>query len=326
VASEAYRCKNCGKELTREQIWGGGKYCTRQCAVDGRWGKPVLYGKILTRSKAFIEAAKLCQQGLSQAEAARLLGLCARMVSDWFEQYGTDAILENRVCVHCGKTLNGMNYRSNRKYCSESCVSKAAYLRKCPIPTNRKFDPDLRAKALDLYWGGLEGRLIADYLSIAEGTVYCWIHDFGHLRKRQRSPEALALLPVEVRLWAAKSPREWQKIPRQNALPGENGIVHLVCGTRHGRGEINQLASVVADLLRHNPCNGETYAFCSQAKEQILTFRWYNNVFRFAKFPKSKGGYIWPDTSIGQEIQVRENELEYLLTLQKKTGKKPEFV
>ena len=76
MATEHNECMNCGKELTQLQIWRGGKYCSHRCFADGRWGEPISFGKILTRSKAFIEAVKLCQTGLSQVEVAKLLGLC----------------------------------------------------------------------------------------------------------------------------------------------------------------------------------------------------------------------------------------------------------
>ena len=325
MATEHRKCINCGKELTDRQIWRGGKYCSRRCFADGRWGEPIRFGKILTRSKAFIEAVKLCQTGLTQAEAAKLLGLCPRLVSDWFVQHGTDAILQNRVCAHCGKSLNGMQYRSNHKYCGRSCASKARYARNHPDSGRMKFDPELRKRALELYWGGLEGTLIARHLGIADGTVHSWIHDFGHLRKRCRNPEAFALLPVTDRLIEDKSPKEWQKILREGAPDGESAPIHLVCGAFDGKGEINRLAEIIFNLLRCDPCDGETYAFCSSEHEQISTICWRNGAFCYTKLPKAQGAYIWPQVSVGLQIVVCKNEFEYLLSLSKKRGPKPYF-
>ena len=218
-------CKNCSKTLSKSQVCRGGKYCLSRCYADSRWGKQMQFGKTLTRSKAFIEVAKLCQQGLTQTEVAQLLGYSRLTIAGWFVKYGSENILENRVCSHCGKSLSGMKYLSKRKYCSRLCASRAKYIRDNPIPKLMKFNPELRARGLELYWGGLEGKLIGHHLGIAEGTVHCWIHYFGHLRKRHRNPEALALLPVDIRLWAAKSLREWQKILRQNAPQGEEDII-----------------------------------------------------------------------------------------------------
>jgi hypothetical protein len=95
--------------------------------------------------------------GLTQAETARFLGVRPHLASEWFAQYGTDVILRNRVCAHCGKAFEGMNCRSNRKYGSRRYSSKAAYLRKYPNPKFMRFDPEFRAEGLELYRDGLEG-------------------------------------------------------------------------------------------------------------------------------------------------------------------------
>lgn len=319
------KCMHCGKELTRQQVWRNGKYCSRECFDNSHWGEPIQFGKILTRSKAFIEAAKLCQTGLTQADAAKLLGLRPYLVSKWFVLYGTDAILQNRVCAHCGKALNGMKYRSNRKYCSRSCKDKADYARKHPDSALMKFDPELRANALELYWGGLEGTLIARHLGVAAGTVYCWIHNFGHLRKRCLNSNTFALLSVRYQLIEAKCPEEWQKILRECAPEGEVATIVLVCGVYYGKGEINHLASIISDRLKRDPRDGKTYAFCSCRYELASTICWRGSAFCFTKLPKSQGKYIWPDVSVGQQIEVHQNEFEYLLSLQKKRGPKPYF-
>ena len=323
MAIEHRECMNCGKELTNRRR--GGKYCSRTCYADGRWGKPIQYGKILTRSKAFIETARLCQRGLSQAEAAKLLGLCPHLVSDWFVQHGTDKILPDRVCAHCGKSLNGMKYTSSRKYCDSNCASKAKYAKNHPDRRRMRFNAEYRTRALELYWGGLEGTLIAQHLGVADGTMHSWIHDFGHLRTRCRNPEAFKLLPVRYRLREAKSPKEWQEILRECAPEGDSTPIHLVCGAFDGKGEINRLAERIFNLLKCDPCDGETYAFCSNKHEQISTICWRNGAFCYTKLPKARGAYIWPQASVGLEIEVRKNEFEYLLSLSKKRGPKPYF-
>ena len=278
---------------------------------------------ITTRSRAFIEVAKLCQTGMTQAEAARLLGLCPQTVSDWFLQYGTDTILQNRVCAHCGKSLNGMKYRSNRKYCSESCADKAGYLRKHPKPALMRFDPELRARALEMYWGGLEGSFIARHLKVSAGTVHSWIHDFGYLRRRRREPEIIALLPLDERFTGARSVKEWKRILEANAPDGEPGTVVLVCDAVPGNASVNYLVSIIFDSLRCDPDDGRIYAFCSHRKEQILTVCRTNNTYRLTKTPKSTGTYFWPEPKIAQLIIIQKNELDYLLTLRKKRGKTP---
>jgi len=325
MATEAKQCPHCQKELTQQQIRSGTRYCSRSCYADARWGEPISFGKLLTRSKAFIEVAKLCQTGLTQAEAARLVGLCPSLVYDWFKKYGTDAILRNRVCAHCGKSLSDMKYRSNRKYCGRSCESKAAYLKKHPNPKHMRFDPELRAKALEMYWGGLEGSFIAKHLNISTGTAHGWIHDFGHLRQRRRDSEIMALLPPQERFTAAQNEEQWQRALRANTLGGETAPVILVCEAVPGNASVNYLATIVMDTLSCNPCDGRIYAFCSQRRNQVLTVCRTNDTYHLTKTPKSQGTYFWPEPKIGKQIIVQKNEFDYLLTLRKKRGRTPYF-
>jgi len=325
MATKSRICEKCGKELNQQQKWRGKKYCSRRCFNDARWGDAIQFGEIKTRSKGFIEAAKLCQSGLSQAEAARALGICPRMVSDWFERYGADKIITERACAYCGKSLAGMKRVSNRKYCSESCSGKAEYARKHPVKKRKEFDPELRAGALELYWDGLGGTAISEHLDVPDGTVRSWIHDFGHLRKRRRKPEVLALRSVKERLSDAKSPEEWKQILREGA-PGDDLVkTHLVCGTFNGWGEINHLASIVYDILKRDPRDGDVYAVCSRYHDQISTICWRGGAFRFSKLPKKRGKYIWPGTDVGLQVEVNENEFEYLLSLEKNKSRKPEI-
>jgi transposase-like protein len=275
------------------------------------------------RDPAFFEALKLRKGGMTQAEIGVNLGYRQDTISDWFTKYGAEKIFVKRECLYCGKVFNGKDRRS--KYCTQSCAWKATYLRNHPQTQRMRFNPELRAKALELYWGGLEGRLISEHLNIAEGTVHCWIHDFGHLRKRRRDAEVMKLMPVTARLECAKSPDEWQRILRENAPDGENSSIIMVCGTSHGCGGASNLAGMVFDLLKRDPCDGNTYAFCSYGGERVTAFYWHNGAFRTLKMPKARGGYVWPKASVGTYIELRENEFEYLLSLSKKRGAKHYF-
>ena len=198
-----HQCLQCGKELTRKQVWRDGKYCSRKCFADGTWGKPVR-GSGGIRNPAFTEALKLRRSGLTQAEIARFLGVDQGRVSGWFIQYGTEKILIERVCLFCGQTFDGKVRRS--KYCSQSCSWRANYLNNHPDMKQMRFDPDLRLKALEMYWGGLEGTPIAGHLEVSVDTVHSWIHDFGHLRKRRRDPEIMKLLPLSNHRLTTQAP------------------------------------------------------------------------------------------------------------------------
>lgn len=323
MAIKSRQCLQCGRELTKRQVWRGCKYCSRKCFANGYWGAQFQFGKIKTRSKKFLQAIELCQNGMTAAQAARLIGVHPHTVLDWFRDNGI--VLNEKTCQYCGKVFDEKHIRTNRKYCNDSCANKARYAREHPNGRQRRFDPELRAKALEMYWGGLEGRNIAEHLKLPEGTLHSWIHDFGHLRKRRRDLEMMKLLPVNLRLEIAKSSTEWKKILRENASAGDASPVVVVCGAYHGKSETYSLATVVFDELKCNPCDGRFYAFCSLGGQKISIIQFVNKTFVFTKKQKCSGGYIWPEASVGAKIEVRQNEFDYLLELSKKRGAKPYF-
>ncbi len=323
MATGKQECLHCGKELTKKQVWRSCKYCSRVCFLNERWGEPVRYGKLLLRSKSFIEAVKLCQGGMTQVDAASLLGVHPLTVSGWF--LDNNIVLSDRVCLYCGKPFTQTKYISNRKYCSNTCSNRASYDRKHPEGRQRRFDPELRIKGLEMYWGGLEGSVIAEHLGLPDGTVHFWIHKFGHLRKRQQNPEMIKLLPINLQLENARNPKEWQDILCKYAPNGEDSPIVMVCGSYRGNGGIDKLAMIVIDHLKCDPCDGMIYAFCSKYNKQISTICWQQGSFRLTKTLKVQGTYIWPKACVGARIKVLKNEFEYLLSLYKKRGKKSLF-
>jgi transposase-like protein len=319
-------CEYCGNEVQKRRNDHQYKYCSRDCYYNARYGEIISGEMPAMRNPLCLEAFELCRLGLNKSEAARRTGINIGVLNDWLRKYGSESaaeIFSGRICCHCGKSLEGMKRLSKRKYCSKKCESRAAYSKKYPIPKLMKFDPELRAKALEMYWGGVEGTFVARHLNVAEGTVHSWIHDFGRLRRRRRVPEIIALLPPEDRFTGAKSAREWKSILRENAPGDDAEKVYLVCGVFDGRGETEYLAACVADLLKRDPYDGIIYAFCGLARQQISTLQFTQGRFRFTKLPKSQGTYIWPERSAGAAIDVQKNEFDYLLTLRKKRGKNP---
>jgi len=321
-------CEYCGAEVQKRRNDHQYKYCSRDCYYNARFGMVISDEIPAMRSPLCLEALELCRLGLNRAEAAKRVGIKRSVLNDWFYKYGANSTAEvfaDRVCLCCGKSLAGMSHISSRKYCSKKCGSKAAYLRKYPIPTRMKFDPELRSHALELYWGGLEGTLIARHLDISIDTVHSWIHDFGCLRKRKRNPELMKLLPINLRIESAASSKEWRWLLRENAPAGDDSPIIIVCGSRNGNGGVNCFVSVIFDRLKRNPCDGMTYAFCSSNDGQISTICWKRDAFHLTKMPKAKGGYIWPENSVGTAIELRKNEFDFLLSLSKKRGAKPYF-
>jgi predicted DNA-binding protein (UPF0251 family) len=115
MTKERAGCLICGKRLKRKRI----KYCSMACYNDARYGKMVPDKAIPTRNPKCLEAVRLCQAGLTQAEAARQVGIPCDVVREWFKKYKTTkaaALFAKRVCKHCGKSLEGMSAPSVRIY------------------------------------------------------------------------------------------------------------------------------------------------------------------------------------------------------------------
>jgi len=316
-------CGHCGNETHKKRNGHKYKYCSTTCYYNARYGEIINDELGGIRNPLCLEAVRLWQAGMSQREAAEWVGVELHVVVKWFQKYGRSnkSTLYTRVCRHCDKPLEGVVHQ--RKYCSETCASRAQYAKKYPIRQRSKFDPKLRGSALELYWGGLEGTAIAQHFEIPDGTVHSWIHDFGDMRKRTPVPEVLNLVSVVNRLEAAGTPKEWIEILHRAAPEGDRTPIHIVCGFVHGHASHGYYAAIVSEVLKRNPCDGMIYAFCSG--EHILTLKWINDTFFCTKKPKATGKYVWPDTKIGTSISVCGCEFEYLLSLSKKRGRKPCF-
>ena len=263
-----------------------------------------------------IAAAKLCQAGFTQKAAAEMLGIHPRTVSDWFVQYGADNFLPGKVCEYCQKSLAGYPALSRRKYCSASCYNRAKYQRTHKPSGRMKFDPALRARGLELYWGGLSQKAISDHLCVARGTVCSWIHDFGSLRQCNPVKEILALRPPEERLQNAENPREWREALGDLSPDKKRGekSVHLVCERILGHCGMNKLATIITDKLHLDPMSGKIYAFCDTQGIVVSTICWDGVLFKIGKYPKIHGAFLWPECDWGQTLSVRESEFETLLS------------
>jgi hypothetical protein len=222
-----------------------------------------------------------------------------------------------------------MKFFGRRKYCSEGCQKFAANSKrrkKRKIATKSKSSSKLRLKAIKMYVQGAVSTTIAQTLNKSVDTVNGWIYHDKDLRSENFNPELMTLLPVNLKLEFAKTDLEWQRILSENAPDGEKESVTIVCGFYSSMNGINKLATIVADKLKENPCDGTMYAFCGKKSDMVFTICFRNGTYNFAKLPKPTGRYIWPDESIGRQIKIRKNEFDYLLNLSKKRGKRPFFL
>jgi transposase-like protein len=200
---------------------------------------------------------------------------------------------------------------------------KANYARKHPdYGTHRALsNPELRKDALELYWGGLGQRAIARHLSIPEGTVYSWVHDFGGQRERIQTSAATRLKPAEQRLSEPETAGEWlealQELAGSRPIDSECPPIHVVCKAIHGQSEVNQLVTIICDCLRLNALSGEVFAFCNKSRNTIITITWKGTMFSTVKFTKMYGSYLWPREKFGSSITVPAHEFEFLISCHK---------
>jgi hypothetical protein len=90
------------------------------------------------------------------------------------------------------------------------------------------------------------------------------------------------------------------------------GVVHLVCVRTSVKNNAHQLAEVVSESLKANPCNGEKYAFCSK-KNTILTIIQFDGKTFVSTTRRRLGGqYVWPDEKFGGMIDVTEAEFSLI--------------
>jgi len=201
-------------------------------------------------------------------------------------------------------------------YCSRFCQYKARYARnRAPSPSSRqrqKFDPALRAQALEMYWDGQEQTEIARQLGVANGTVCAWTHHFGDQRERR--------MPARHRLREAQNADEWRQALREAAPPsaGPVGTVRLVCGRIHGHCGMNQLVTMITEVLHQNPFGGETYAFSNMERTTIYTITWAQAMFHIVRLPKMHGCFVWPREEFGPFIEVAQTEFEHLISFCKR--------
>ena len=308
MSKRNFTCLYCGTTFTPKYAISRNKhpkYCTLTCFHRRTLQLPLYH-----------EAIELCRTGFNLAEAAKQVGVEYDKFARWVNSHGRD-MLSGRVCGFCGKSLDEKSFRSNRRYCSKNCGKKAWYLRKHPI-RKKNHDPKLRDEALELYWGGLNQRLVADYLGIPHGTVHYWVHCFGKQRARIKTEAALKLIPPQQQLGDAKTASEWLNTLKNLApdtLNEKTPPIHLVCKKIHGgSGGIGQLGSIIYDDLRQNALSGDTFAFCCKDSTVIIVMSWKETMFSITKLPRQYGTYLWPREDFGPSITVSAHEFEFLLT------------
>ena len=322
-----YTCKHCGKPVQKLRNNHQYKYCSYSCYYNARYGE-IIPGELNSmRNPLCLQAVRLCQAGLTQVEAAKRVGIELHILATWFHRHGAvniATLFAGRICQYCGKSLEGMSSLSNRKYCSSVCREGARYTEK-PLSEGQrmKSNPELRMEALELYWGGLDQRAIAQHFGIPEGTVCSWVHDYGGERERMKTNAATRLMPARQRLREAKTADEWlrglQELAAPSAMASECPPIHLVCKVIHGQSEVNQLVAIISEHLGLNPLSGEVFAFCNKGHTEVTTITWKGSMYTIVGLPRMYGRYLWPHENMGQSITVTAHEFEYLISCYKRS-------
>ena len=233
----------------------------------------------------------------------------------------------NENCLYCGTRLKDISQLHRRKYCSTTCKNKYTLRLKKPDVQAKlwQHDPHVFEEAMNMYWNGSGGAMIAREYEIPAGTVYSWIHDFGRQKERvdlTTLPRSVQLKgkPLRERFAMAETVDEWrgvlQEHAEQNNVDSAETPIYLVCRLLHGQ-SVNKLASIIFENLKADPLSGNTFAFCNKCRNIITTISWKEPLYNITKHIKTHGTFFWPHEDFGDAIQVTKAELEHLITLNK---------
>lgn len=233
---------------------------------------------------------------------------------------------QNKICLYCGRNLNGMCQLNKRKFCCTTCGNKYKLRLKKPNVQEKLWvhEPEVFKQAMEMYWSGAGSAAIARKFDIPVGTVYSWVHDFGGERERatpviyfdEEAPHAWSLNEC---FRQAGNAEEWLEVLQksvQNEVSCENKAVRLVCGKLHGQSAA-RLSMVIYEKLNADPLGGETFAFCNKCGNIITTISWNKPIYHIEKYIKTHGTFIWPDEKLGKSIEVTRPEFEHLIAQRK---------
>lgn len=311
-------CQRCGRELTQVQRWNRKKYCSHDCFCDAHFGERIEWNGVWLRPGKTLEFLKLCQKGLTEAEALRVSEMDRK---ELYRIRGTPelaAFLPERNCLFCGRLLpkHSLLY----KYCSKSCSRKAKYDHQNAVKgrTTHRVDHIKRNRAIELFARGLDSGSIARYLDTSAQEVKGWIYTHSVKRADELCPELVPLLPLRDRLKRAQSAEEWRNILHNVAGSfGMPGLVVLVTEALHGGGSPGRYTTIVLEKLRQNPVGGVKFAFCNLLKNAVTTIEWRDENVHLTRTLKMSGTFVWPDEHLGDFVTVTKEAFSHLLSYQK---------
>jgi len=200
-----------------------------------------------------------------------------------------------------------------RKYCTKLCGARYRYCQKYPDKPHKLWEhkQSVFESTMELHWNGEESAEIARQFGIPAGTIYSWIHDYGSQKQR--------IEPLKHRLRKSQNANEWLTALRESTEQDsdyKDSTVVLVCEKLQGH-SANKLATVVFEVLKENPLDGKTYAFCDKCGRTITALSWNSPIFNISRYIKVSGTFIWAHENFGKSIEISREEFEHLISLQK---------
>jgi hypothetical protein len=257
------------------------------------------------------------------------------------KQYNGEKQTEGEQCLFCGNTFA---VRTNRKYCSTQCRNRYTWLKKNPSHITERKCPNcgkLFRKEV-----GVRGPMV--YCCIECGKAYSEKQRTAKRRaeREKRSKEKICpncgkefvdhfyggtprrfCSKACSRKWhrpssakrphrcvTANNPDIWRHHLARAATksgPFPKRRVWLVCGATKGHG-IDRLVSVIRHELGADPCNGDLYVFCDEARTSLRHLEWDGAGFCLGHRKAQAGTYPWPSKEWGATIEITEKEFVFL--------------
>jgi len=291
---EGRSCLNCGAEISQKPKKVRRIYCSISCGEKFRYWS-------------------------TSAEIAE--------IRKHFKSLDKEKLKTKYTCKCCGKEFEYYKHRE-RFYCSKECSNTSHSYKEShkQVTTNEirlTASSFVMEQAFEMLEQGFTVGEIVQATGCGERRVYRWKQTHDERKSRDYTPHHRPPEEPYYRYIHTRSPVEWlaalndemygdpkyQK-PRKKA---KKRNVILACNTVFGGKGLSALLEVVQSELKLNPADGNTYAFCSIDRDQVMYFTKNKCGFQFVLQTREYGRFIWASSKLGETISLTQDEFDFIL-------------